>query len=71
MCLRNDSQTWIHFNFLQIPVEDLCASFHVWFGDSNLHVKTSWADQGAETEHQFNTESVSLQLKPISFVLCY
>lgn len=39
--------TWIHFNLLQVPVENLCASFHIWFGHSHLRVKTSWADQGA------------------------
>ncbi|TNN81438.1 hypothetical protein EYF80_008210 [Liparis tanakae] len=36
----------------RIPVEDLCASFHVWFGYSHLHVKSPWADQGTKKEDQ-------------------
>lgn len=39
--------TWVYFDFIQVPLQNLRPSFHVGSGDSDLHVKASRPDQGA------------------------
>lgn len=51
--LRADtSLTWVYFNLLQVPVEDLRSPFHIWFGYRHLHVETARADQGTDKGRQ-------------------
>lgn len=40
--------TRIHFNFFQIPLQDFCASLHIWSWDCDQHVKPAWSHQSTE-----------------------
>lgn len=39
------SLTGVYFNFFKVPLEDFSTALHIWSGDSDLHIKTTWPDQ--------------------------
>lgn len=40
--------TWVYFDLGEVPVENLCAAFHIRARDRHLHVKPSWSNQSAK-----------------------
>lgn len=40
--------TWVYFDLGEVPVENLCAAFHIRSRDRHLHVKPSWSNQSAK-----------------------